>query len=79
MKQGSARIHLWIVNALIFLLACSNLVPGSVSCEEKNSESLQTESTQPKGIEIQPEQAEGLPIALVYIHLERSTGDSEPG
>ena len=61
MKQGSARIHLWIVNALIFLLACSNLVPGSVSCEEKNSESLQTESTQPKGIEILPDRPRDCP------------------
>ena len=28
-----------------------------------------------KGIEIQPEIAEGLPISLIYIHLEKSTGD----
>jgi len=32
--------------------------------------------TGPKGIEISPEQAEGLAIALVYVHLEKSTGDS---
>ena len=29
------------------------------------------------GIEIQPEIADGLPIELVYVHLERSTGDPE--
>ena len=51
-KQGSARPHRWIVNALIFSLACSNLVPGSAGCKENTSESLQTESTQLKGIEI---------------------------
>ena len=28
-----------------------------------------------KGVEIQPEIAEGLPISLVYIHLVKSTGD----
>jgi hypothetical protein len=30
---------------------------------------------EPRGVEIQPELAEGLSIALVYIHLEKSTGD----
>ena len=28
-----------------------------------------------KGIEMLPDMAEGLPIALVYVHLEKSTGD----
>ena len=30
----------------------------------------------PKGIEILPDMAEGLPIALVYVHLTKPTGDS---
>jgi hypothetical protein len=30
----------------------------------------------PRGIEIQMEQAEGLPVHLVYVHLLKSTGDS---
>ena len=75
MNHRSNRTPRWLVAALIFSLACSNLLSNSVCCEEKISEPLQTETTQARGIEIQPELAEGLPIALVYIHLERSTGD----
>jgi hypothetical protein len=37
----------------------------------------ETGPTESKGVEILPEIAEGLPIALVYVHLEKSTGDHE--
>jgi hypothetical protein len=37
----------------------------------------ETPPAEAKGVEILPEIAEGLPIALVYVHLEKSTGDHD--
>ena len=60
-------IHRWILlSALFFALNWSGPVAAS-------GEILNAEST--RGVEIQPQLAEGLPIGLVYIHLERPAGD----
>ncbi len=52
----------------ILLIATLCLLVNTPSCANASG-------TGPRGIEIQPILAEGLPIALVYIHLEKSTGD----
>ena len=59
-------ITLLFLSALFFVLNPAG--PASVIAENV--------STEPKrGVEIQAELAEGLPIGLVYIHLERPAGD----
>jgi len=50
------------------LLALNPAGPVSVLAETGTREAR-------RGVEIQPQIAEGLPISLVYIHLEKSTGD----
>src|SRR5512143_3998524 len=75
MKERGGKAHGHFIWALVLLLACSSLLPDLVGCQEKRSASLQIAPTGARGVEIQPVLAEGLPIALVYIHLETSTGD----
>ena len=75
MRQRGSKAHRRFIPALVFLFTLSNLLPNSVGCKENHSASLQTAPAGTRGVEIQPVLAEGLPIALVYIHLEKSTGD----
>jgi len=75
LKQRRSRAYLRFISALVLWVACSNLLPNSVGCEENPFASSQAAPAGAKGVEIQPVLAEGLPIALVYIHLETSTGD----
>jgi hypothetical protein len=59
--------HTWLLlSALFFALNWSG--PVAASEETRTAEST-------RGVEIQPQLAEGLPIGLVYIYLEKSTGD----
>lgn len=59
--------HRWLLlSALLFALSPPG--PGSANAETGAGEAK-------RGVEIQAELAEGLPIGLVYIHLKKSTGD----
>jgi hypothetical protein len=57
----------WLFLSALFL-ALNSAGPVSVLAETGTREAR-------RGVEIQPQIAEGLPISLVYIHLEKSTGD----
>lgn len=59
--------HIWLFLLALFF-ALSPAEPLYVIAQTSPSEAN-------RGIEIQAELAEGLPIRLVYIHLEKSTGD----
>ena len=52
------------------------LVP-TVACGSESATSVSRDQPEARGIRIQPTVAEGLPIALVYVHLEVSTGSVE--
>jgi len=52
------------------------LVP-TAACGSEKTTSVSRDQPEAKGIRIQPMVAEGLPIALVYVHLEVSTGSVE--
>ena len=58
---------------LLVLLVCTITNPTRVYANEP-SPPTQSQSSETKGIRIQPMVAEGLPVALVYVHLETSTG-----
>ena len=60
-------LYTWLLISAL-LLACS--LAGTVSGFAQTGTSEAN-----RGVEIQPEIAEGLPIHLVYIHLVKSTGD----
>ena len=59
--------HTWLIISVFFLIV-SSVIPAPVNATKGANETK-------RGIEIQAEPAEGLPIELVYIHLEKSTGD----
>jgi hypothetical protein len=59
--------HPWLFLSALFA-AVTLAGPVSVVAETGTGEAK-------KGIEIQAELAEGLPISLLYLHLEKSTGD----
>lgn len=60
-------LHTWLLlSALFFALNWSGQVAASGDTGTREAK---------RGVEIQAELAEGLPIGLVYIHLEKSTGD----
>jgi hypothetical protein len=64
---ASSFLQPWLFLAAL-LLACSFSGPVSGFAQTGTSKAT-------RGIEIQPQIAEGRPIHLVYIHLEKSTGD----
>jgi hypothetical protein len=60
--------HTWLlVSALFFSLNATGPVPGIAGTGTGEAR---------RGVEIQAELAEGLPIGLVYIHLEKPAGDT---
>ena len=59
-----------LIGVLLLMQFC---IAASVSGGTPN----ESESGREKGIRIQPMIAEGLPSALVYIHLEETTGTPE--
>ena len=52
------------------------LLAGMTHATGTFSVAAQEQGRSPRGVEIQMEQAEGLPVHLIYIHLVKSTGDS---
>lgn len=67
-QKNRRAVNLFFSISLIFLLGL--VAPHSVTGKTVTGNAE-------KGVQIQAEFAEGLPIGLVYIHLEKSTGDPE--